>query len=395
MPTIRHPLAMAGAVVAAFFGVYFSCFAIYIIAEETTAGWGAEKLQVGLPLSFLAVPILGALAWRAYREAGAFFRFALSEPPASVAVEVQAEVPAPAPSAAAPERSGALQTRTSTGTPDPAPAPASATAPPIRETLVGRKYELDHHIGEGGMGLVYAGRDLELGRFVAIKKMRPELKLNARDKKRFMQEANLSAALHHPCIVEIYDIAEQNGDVYLIFEFVDGETMDKRLDIGPMKVEELRPLLKYVCQALEFAHSKKVVHRDLKPSNIMLTRQGFAKVVDFGIAREIKDTVSRLTNMDTSGTLAYMAPEQELGKFDARSDIYSLGVTLYEAICLQHPFPGPNYLLQKEKMVFMPLAEAAPQAPKDFCDAIERCLRYDPKDRYQSVAEFARAAGVS
>jgi serine/threonine-protein kinase len=272
---------------------------------------------------------------------------------------------------------------------------AVPAALPIRETMVGRKYELDHRIGEGGMGLVFAGRDLELGRFVAIKKMRPELKLNARDKKRFMQEATLSAALHHPCIVEIYDIAEQNGEVYLIFEFVDGQTMDKRLDEGPMTAAELKPFLKYVCQALQFAHSKKVVHRDLKPSNIMLTRQGFAKVVDFGIAREIKDAASRLTNMDTSGTLAYMAPEQELGRFDARSDIYSLGATLYEALCAQHPFPGPNYLLQKEKHSFTPLAEAAPEAPREFRDAIERCLRYDPKDRYQSVAEFARDAGVA
>jgi serine/threonine-protein kinase len=127
----------------------------------------------------------------------------------------------------------------------------------------------------------------------------------------------------------------------------------------------------------------------------MITRQGFAKVMDFGIAREIKDTMSRLTRLDTSGTAAYMAPEQELGKFDGRADIYALGVTLYEALSGTPPFPGPNFLRQKELMEFKPLAEAAPTAPKEFRDAIERCLRFDANERFQTIAEFADQAKVN
>jgi serine/threonine-protein kinase len=327
----------------------------------------------------------GAILWSAYLEIYPWLTTAPAPtiyypPPEPVSVETASA-------------SLSQETRTSTGAPAPrADAVPSAATPVLGSALIGKKYEMVHRIGEGGMGLVYAGRDFELGRFVAIKKMRPELKLNAREKKRFMREAQLSAALHHPCIVEIYDIAEQDGEVYLIFEYVDGQTLDKRLDSGPMTAEELKPPLKFVCKALEFAHSKKVVHRDLKPSNIMITRQGFAKVMDFGIAREIKDTMSRLTRLDTSGTAAYMAPEQELGKFDGRADIYALGVTLYEALSGTPPFPGPNFLRQKELMEFKPLAEAAPTAPKEFCDAIERCLSFDANERFQTIAQFAAEA---
>jgi hypothetical protein len=278
--------------------------------------------------------------------------------------------------------------------PNPAPPPTTQSQTTSDLALIGRRYEIARRIGEGGMGLVFAGRDLDLNRFVAIKKMRPELKLNQRDKDRFLREAKLSSALHHPAIVDIYDIVQEAGETYLVFEYVDGETMDRRLDRGPMTAEELMPPLKFVCQALAFAHANKVVHRDLKPSNIMLTRQGAAKVMDFGIAREIKDTASKLTNMDTSGTLAYMAPEQELGKYDGRSDLFSLAVTLYEALTGALPFPGPNFLLQKERMVFKPLSEAAPQSPRQLSDAIERCLRYKPVERFQTAAEFAEQAGL-
>ncbi len=272
------------------------------------------------------------------------------------------------------------------------PEPARTTT--ASEKLVGNRYEIDHLIGEGGMGMVYAGRDLKLGRFVAIKKMRADLKLNRRDKERFLKEARTSASLHHPCIVDIFDVVDQKNELYLVFEYVDGQTLDRRLDEGPVPAEELVSRLYFVCQALAFAHAKGVAHRDLKPSNIMLTRSGGAKVMDFGIAREIQDTISRMTNMDTSGTLAYMAPEQELGRSDARSDLYSLGITLYQALTGNLPFPGPNFMLQKERMIFEPLANAAPEAPEPLREAIERCLRYDPKERFQTIDDFAVAAGA-
>ena len=273
--------------------------------------------------------------------------------------------------------------------------PEQARAPSASEKLIGNRYEIDHLIGEGGMGMVYAGRDLKLGRFVAIKKMRTDLKLNRRDKDRFLKEARTSASLHHPCIVDIFDVVDQKRDLYLVFEYVDGQTLDRRLDEGPVAAEELASRLYFMCQALSFAHSKGVAHRDLKPSNIMFTRSGGAKVMDFGIAREMKDTTSRLTNMDTSGTLAYMAPEQELGRSDARSDIYSLGITLYQALTGKLPFPGPNFILQKERMLFEPLSQAAPNAPEKLRVAIERCLRRDPKERFQTIDEFDAETGAS
>ena len=262
--------------------------------------------------------------------------------------------------------------------------------------LIGNKYELLRQIGEGGMGVVYEGRDNTLNRPVAVKKMRPEIKLNMREKNRFLQEAQTAAGLHHPFIVDIYAIIEEADEIYLIFEYVNGNTLEQVMEkAGRMGAEAAKPVLKCVCEALTFAHANKIVHRDLKPSNIMVTKQGHAKVMDFGIARQMKDTASRLTRVDSSGTMAYMAPEQELGKFDARSDIFSLGATVYELLSGELPFPGPNFLAQKERMTFRPLAEVAGEVPKEFAAAVERCLRFDPMERFQTVEEFARELGVA
>jgi serine/threonine-protein kinase len=225
--------------------------------------------------------------------------------------------------------------------------------------------------------------------------MRPELKLNAREKNRFLVEARTAASLQHPFIVSIHEIVEDADEIYLIFEYVDGDTLEDLLEKrGILPVSEISPLLKGICDALAFAHARKVVHRDLKPSNVMVTSRGFAQVMDFGIARQMKDTTSRLTRVDSSGTMAYMAPEQELGKFDARSDIFSLGATIYELVSGDIPFPGPNFLAQKERMTFKPLVDVVSGVPTELAVAVERCLRFDPKERFQTVEEFARESGV-
>jgi serine/threonine-protein kinase len=246
------------------------------------------------------------------------------------------------------------------------------------------------------MGLVFQGMDKSLDRPVAIKQMRPELQLLPRDKSSFLREAKTSASLHHPFIVDIYEILESDNEVFLIFEFVEGMTIDQLLEekdrVAPAQAKRV---LRDVCEALSYAHSRKIAHRDLKPSNIMVGPQGHAKVMDFGIARMMKDTTSRVTSVDTSGTLAYMAPEQELGKSNLRSDIFSLGATAYEMLSGERPFPGPNYYLQKEKMSFRPLADAAPGVPGELAAAVERCLNFDAKLRYQTADEFARAIGVA
>jgi len=168
--------------------------------------------------------------------------------------------------------------------------------------MLDNKYVLLRQIGEGGMGLVYEGRDNTLKRSVAVKKLRSEIKLNPRDKSRFLHEAQTVAALHHPFIVDIYAIIEEADEIYLVFEHVDGNTLEQIIEkAGHMSAEAAKPVLKCVCEALAFAHANKIVHRDLKPSNIMVTKLGHAKVMDFGIARQMKDTASRLTRVDSSG----------------------------------------------------------------------------------------------
>ena len=285
----------------------------------------------------------------------------------------------------------------------PAPAPASAAketslaasfAAPEPGKLLGGKYELLRKIGAGGMGLVYEGLDRKLDRRVAVKKMREEIKLNLRERRRFLEEARTSAKLHHPYIVDIYDVIEEgdDGEVYLVFEYVDGKTLEQHLDKqGRLSAAEIKPLLREVTEALSYAHQSRVIHRDLKPSNVMATSQGHAKVMDFGIARQMKDTVSRVTRADSSGTMAYMAPEQELGRYDARSDVFALGATAYELLTGELPFPGPNFLVQKRESAFRPLKEAAPGTPREMAEAVERCIQADPGARFQTAEEFARA----
>ena len=275
---------------------------------------------------------------------------------------------------------------------------ASSFAAPESGKLLGGKYELLRKIGAGGMGLVYEGLDRKLDRRVAVKKMREEIKLNLRERRRFLEEARTSAKLHHPYIVDIYDVIEEgdDGEVYLVFEFVDGKTLEQHLDKqGKLSAAEIKPLLREVAEALSYAHQSRVIHRDLKPSNVMATSQGHAKVMDFGIARQMKDTVSRVTRADSSGTMAYMAPEQELGRFDARSDVFALGATAYELLTGELPFPGPNFLVQKRESAFRPLKESAPDVPGELAQAVEKCLKADPQDRFQTAEEFSRDAGLA
>jgi tRNA A-37 threonylcarbamoyl transferase component Bud32 len=289
-------------------------------------------------------------------------------------------------------------------------APSSLTKPPstaetvassgqTREgqstALIAGKYELLRQIGQGGMGLVYEAKDHSLGRRVAIKKMRPEVAMNPKEKARFLDEAKIVAQLRHPSIVDIHEIIEESNEVYLVFEYVEGQNLAEMIaKHGKLAAAEMGSVLGGVCRALAFAHSKKVIHRDLKPSNIMVTKAEGAKVMDFGIAGQALDAMSRVSRVETAGTFAYMSPEQHLGKWDARSDIYSLGATIYEALTGDIPFRGPDFLAQKERSVFKPLTEILPDCNVRLNEIIVRCLKPDPKERFQTIEEFARAAGV-
>jgi len=270
-------------------------------------------------------------------------------------------------------------------------------------------YPIVRVIGQGGMGVVYEATDRSLDRRVAIKRMRDEIREDFALRERFLREAKMVAGLHHPAIVDIYAIVEQAGELFLVFEFVEGRTVEAVLkERGRFTAPETRSILDPVCRALDFAHGRNIIHRDLKPSNVMITDQGYVKVMDFGIARQVKDSVGKgapqphggdagvlaMTNTVT-GTPLYMAPEAESGEVRAESDIYSLGCMAYEMLTGQVPFPPPASSLQKLTRSYTPLREAVPDAPPYVASAIDAALEPDPSQRLKTAAEFLQRMSPS
>ena len=254
------------------------------------------------------------------------------------------------------------------------------------------KYKIERKLGEGAMGVVYEATDQSLGRKVAIKRMGEEIKVNEREKQRFLEEARTVALLHHPGIVEIYTIFEEEDNIYLVFEHVDGVTLDKALDKeGRLPWDRARKMFGEAASALSYAHSKNVVHRDLKLANIMLSNEGGVKVMDFGLAYRARESMARLSNAEVVGSPAYMAPEQELGDSSVQSDVYSLGVCLYEALTGVLPFQGPDFHQQKTRRSYQRLTAAVPGLPAGADAVLDRCLDPDPEKRYASAEDFARA----
>jgi serine/threonine-protein kinase len=255
--------------------------------------------------------------------------------------------------------------------------------------LLNGRYEFKGKIGEGGMGVVLEGFDHSLGRRVAIKVMRPEIAHGEGARESFLTEAKIISHLSHPYIVAIHEVVENADGIYLVFDYVDGEPLSSVLrKRGRLPLAECTSVFTYVCEAIASAHRGRVLHRDLKPSNIMIDSAGYAKVMDFGIAREAKDTITRMTNLDNSGTPAYMAPEQHLGRCAKTSDIYALGVCLYQAMTGSLPFPGPDFLAQKERMKYSPPHFLAPDLPKEAELLFAATLALDPKHRVADAAEL-------
>lgn len=272
------------------------------------------------------------------------------------------------------------------------PPQADATTGTGSAALLGGNYAVVRELGRGGMGIVYEALDNALGRTVAIKKMKEEIRLNPRDKDRFIQEARLVAALKHPGLVEIYSIFEENDALFLVFEFVPGMTLDEHLyRTGPVSPARARELLRPVCDALAYAHEHKVIHRDLKLSNIMLADDGQVKVMDFGLARQAKDTLARLSTTDAGGTPAYMAPEQERGVVRRESDIFMLGGCLYELLTGRPPFAGGHLQLQKLDQAFRDPSELVPGLPRELDAVVRKALAPDPDARYHTPREFLAA----
>ena len=279
-----------------------------------------------------------------------------------------------------------------------APAEAAAPLSSGEPGLLRGQYRVLRQIGSGGMGLVYEGEDVSLGRKVAIKRMRDELKSDRRERARFVSEAKLVAALHHPNIVDIYAIVEEGDDVYLVFEHIAGQTLHELIQSkGRLTLEEALPILKGAAEGLEYAHSRGIIHRDLKPSNIMLDDAGRPRVMDFGIARMAKDATRAMTNTIV-GTPPYMAPEQEQGLVRKESDVYALALCAYEMLTGRLAFAGTGagMLMNKVNKAFAPVTTLAPELPPQADLVFAEALDPDPAKRVGSPRELlSRLAAVA
>ena len=245
------------------------------------------------------------------------------------------------------------------------------------------QYRIVKKIGEGGMGTVYEGYDKNLKRKVAIKRLRPELQKNPRERARFIQEAELVAALQHPHAVQIYTIIRDDEDTHIVFEYIAGGTLSDLLNASPgrrLQTRRALELLRQIAEAVDHAHGRRVIHRDLKPANVMIDERGEAKVMDFGIARQVRDSLAQTAANTVVGTPAYMAPEQSRGEARKESDVYALGVTFHEMLTggLSLDGPAPSLLL--------------PGLPPAIDAVLAKAVAPRPEDRYRSCADFYRAA---
>jgi serine/threonine-protein kinase len=274
-------------------------------------------------------------------------------------------------------------------------------------------YRIVSKIGAGGMGEVYLAQDTKLDRKVALKILTAELASNRDRMGRFVLEAKSAAALNHPNIAHIYEIGESDGTHFIAMEFIDGETLRKKIHEERVPLSKLLKYLNQVAEGLSKAHVAGIVHRDLKPENIMITRDDYAKVLDFGLAKLVEPQRSfgpsdsgsseiatalmqqRSTPGMVMGTVGYMSPEQASGRvneIDHRSDIFSFGCILFEAATGQRAFEGKDALDSLHKIVHAPtpqLKDTNPLAPEELQRIVRRCLAKEPEKRYQSIKEVA------
>ena len=278
-------------------------------------------------------------------------------------------------------------------------------------TNLGR-YEIRSKLGAGGMGEVYLAEDKELHRSVALKVLPANVSSNHDRMRRFKQEATAAAALNHPNIAHIYEIGEREGTNFIAMEFIDGLTLRHLIHQRRIELPKLLRYLQHVAEGLAKAHGGGIVHRDLKPDNIMVTREGHAKILDFGLAKLIEPqtsqpTVHGMSDLATAliqphsmpgtivGTVGYMSPEQAQGQvqeIDHRSDIFSFGCILYEAITRRKAFEGKDAIDSLNKIIReqpTPIAKLNPEVHYDLQKIVRRCLAKDPDERYQSIKDVA------
>ena len=264
------------------------------------------------------------------------------------------------------------------------------------------RYEIVRELGKGAMGIVYLAKDPLIGRLVALKTIRPAQHADDDETKefqqRFIREAQAAGILNHPSIVTVFDIGQDDasGMNFIAMEYVEGQNLKEVLAQGKtLHFDQIAELIAQVAEALDFAHSKGIVHRDVKPANIILLEGQRAKIMDFGIAKIASGVANLTTTGQFLGTPNYMAPEQIKGSpVDGRTDIFSLGICLYESLTRRKPFGGESLTSISYKIVhepFPPLHEINPQIPDGFEEVVANCLAKEPAKRYQRGRDVANA----
>ena len=259
--------------------------------------------------------------------------------------------------------------------------------------LLDDRYEIQQQIGEGGMAIVYKAFCHRLSRFVAIKIMRDEMARDEEFRRRFLSESYAIAMLSHPNIVSVYDVSRSDDVEYIVMELVDGITMRQYMEKrGKIKWKETLHFAKQIAKALSHAHERGIVHRDIKPQNLMLLRDGTVKVADFGIAaleNEMQDSNQAI------GSIHYIAPEQARGENpDARSDIYSLGIVMYEMLTGQKPYTGETIneiAIKHMSSDYVPIEDLTEDVPAELISIVNKAMSYEMDDRFQSAAELLEA----
>ncbi|MGA7614409.1 MAG: serine/threonine-protein kinase, partial [Thermoanaerobaculia bacterium] len=271
------------------------------------------------------------------------------------------------------------------------------------QALLYDHFEIERPIGKGAMGVVYLARDLRIGRHAALKtvqrRLGPESDPEAEQVfiRRFRREAELCGSLHHPNIVTLYEVGYEGGRIHwLAMEYVDGESLLGLLQrVGRLPVDAAARIALGLLQGLAYAHDRGVIHRDIKPANVMVTRDGVAKITDFGIARAVRSHDGEVTDVDQIlGTPHYMAPERISGKpLDGRADLFSTGVVLYEMLSGEKPFGGDLITDVLYNVVNLPprnIRALAPQVPGWVSEFLGKLLAKAPEDRFDTAADAAR-----
>lgn len=262
----------------------------------------------------------------------------------------------------------------------------------MKGKILGNRYQLIDRIGGGGMAVVYKARCLLLNRYVAVKILRSEFTDDEEFAKRFRVEAQAAASLNHPNIVSIYDVGKQDDVQYIVMEYIDGITLKEYIGKkGVLSWREAAGIAIQICSAIEQAHKNHIVHRDIKPHNIMITKEGIAKVTDFGIARAVTSATITMVG-STIGSVHYFSPEQARGGFtDEKSDLYSLGITIYEMVTGRVPFDGESPVAVALKHIQEKAerpSDVNPSIPRGINDIIVKAMKKDQNLRYQGASEM-------